>query len=83
MQTLHTAAHKVGVQVVRQLRGVMDEFRAVGAAVVTTSYFTEPALEYQSRFEHELKLHDYVGLQRWLNESATALRPRGLTPRRS
>ena len=64
----YTPPRKVGVQVVRQLRGVMDEFRAVGAAVVTTSYFTEPALEYQSRFEHELKLHDYVGLQRWLKE---------------
>jgi len=58
--------HHVGIHVIRALNGVRDLHRATGAAVVTTSYFTKPAREYQAQFEHQLQLHDYVTLQRWL-----------------
>jgi Restriction endonuclease len=58
--------HHVGIHVVRALNGVRDLHRATGAAVVTTSYFTKPAREYQAQFQHQLQLHDYATLQRWL-----------------
>jgi restriction system protein len=63
----YTPPRKVGVHVVRALRGVIDDRRAAGAALVTTSYFTEPAQQFQFHFRHQLKLHDYIGLQRWLH----------------
>jgi restriction system protein len=58
--------HRVGVHVVRSLHGVLSVERATAAAVVTTSYFTRGAREFQSKVEHELKLHDYIGLRKWL-----------------
>jgi len=58
--------HRVGVHVVRSLHGVLTVERATAAAVVTTSYFTRGAREFQSKVKHELKLHDYMGLRKWL-----------------
>ena len=64
----YTPPHKVGVEVVRALQGVLNDHRASGAAIVTTSFFTNGAQEFQSRFEHQLKLHDYLALQQWLRD---------------
>ena len=64
----YTPPRKVGVHVVRELNGVRDERRATAAAVVTTSYFTDAAKDYQSQFQYTLKLHDYLVLQGWLTE---------------
>jgi restriction system protein len=58
--------NRVGVHVVRALNGVREEHRATAAAVVTTSYFTKGAKEYQAKFEKTMKLHDYLALQQWL-----------------
>jgi restriction system protein len=63
----YTPPLKVGVNVVRSLRGVLSERRATGAAVVTTSYFTSGAHAFRKQFEHQLKLHDYISLQEWLD----------------
>lgn len=59
--------HKVGVEIVRSLQGVLSDHRANGAAIVTTSFFTAGAREFQNRFQHQLKLHDYLMLQKWLH----------------
>lgn len=58
--------HRVGVHVVRSLHGVLTLERATAAAIVTTSYFTKGAREFQSKVQHELKLHDYVTLRKWV-----------------
>jgi restriction system protein len=62
----YTPPKKVGVAIVRSLRGVLSEHRASGAAIVTTSYFTSGAKMFQREFQHQLKLHDYLVLQKWL-----------------
>ncbi len=58
---------KVGVEIVRALQGVLSQHRANGAAIFTTSFFTSGAKEFQRQFEHQLKLHDYLALQRILS----------------
>jgi restriction system protein len=58
---------KVGVGVVRSLQGVLSDHRATGAAIVTTSFFTAGAKAFEHRFQHQLKLHDYIALQKWLH----------------
>lgn len=60
--------NKVGVHIVRGLQGVVAENRATAAALVTTSSFTRGSIEYQSKFQHTLKLHDYLALQLWLRQ---------------
>ena len=59
---------KVGVGILRALNGVIDPYRANKAAIVTTSFFTKDALNFHSTQEHRIDLHDYVVLQKWLND---------------
>jgi restriction system protein len=65
----YTPPNKVGVEIVRSLKGVLDQHRATGAAVVTTSFFTSGALAFQREFTHQLQLHDYIALQQWFKDS--------------
>lgn len=58
--------HKVGVEIVRALYGVVQAQRATAGAVVTSSYFTAGAEKYRRSLNHQLQLHDYIALQRWL-----------------
>lgn len=64
----YTPPHKVGVEMVRSLRGVLSDRRATAAALVTTSFFTTGARALQARNAHQLKLHDYAVLQEWLKQ---------------
>ncbi|MCK4564627.1 MAG: restriction endonuclease [Verrucomicrobia bacterium] len=56
----------VGVQIVRSLHGVVQQQRANGGLVVTSSYFTKGAKEFTSEISHQMHLHDYINLQQWL-----------------
>jgi restriction system protein len=58
--------HKVGVQVVRQLYGVLNAHRANAGAIVTTSFFTAGAEQFRSQVPHQMQLHDYIKLQDWI-----------------
>jgi restriction system protein len=58
--------HKVEVGVVRSLYGVVQEKRANAGVIVTTSFFTPDAIEFQGRIEYQMHLHDYMALQQWL-----------------
>jgi restriction system protein len=60
--------HQVGVEIVRALHGVVQLQRATAGAVVSTSFFTTGAEEYRRQIRHQMQLHDYVALQRWLDE---------------
>jgi len=58
---------RVGVQPVRQLYGVVSEQNASAGLVVTSSFFTSPALAFQQRVGHRLGLRDYESLKAWLS----------------
>jgi restriction system protein len=58
--------NKVGVEIVRSLHGVVHSQRATAGAIVTTSFFTAGAKEFQRKNEYQIQLHDYVALSKWL-----------------
>lgn len=60
--------NKVGVEIVRSLHGVIQAKRATAGAIVTTSFFTGGAKEYQQALQYQLHLHDYLVLQHWISE---------------
>jgi restriction system protein len=64
----YTPPNKVGVGIVRALNGVLEERKATAAMVVSSSYFTSDAMEFQERLPHRLSLHDYVAVQNWLKQ---------------
>ena len=61
----------VGVQVVRSLHGVVQQQRANGGLVVTSSFFTKGAKEFTSEINHQMHLHDYINIQKWLRTLGT------------
>jgi restriction system protein len=60
--------HKVGVEIVRALYGVIQIQRATAGAIVTTSFFTAGAKEFQREVQYHLHLHDYIALQKWVED---------------
>ena len=60
--------NKVGVEIVRSLHGVIQANRATAGAIVTTSFFTAGAKDYQRKMQHQLHIHDFLALQRWIND---------------
>jgi restriction system protein len=61
-----TPPNHVGVKVVRSLYGVVEEKRATAGTVVTTSFFTKRAKEFEERLEFRLHLQDFNALSNWL-----------------
>lgn len=59
----------VGVRPVRELYGVVCARNATGGIVVTTSFFTSPAIKYQSTIQNRMALQDNSGVLRWLRET--------------
>jgi restriction endonuclease Mrr len=57
----------VGIEVVQRLYGVQQSNRANKSLIVTTSFFTKPAIEECRRYEHLMDLKDYYDLKEWLN----------------
>jgi restriction system protein len=60
--------NKVGVEIVRSLYGVLQAKRATAGAIVTTSFFTAGAEAFQREMQHQLHLHDYIALQKWMTD---------------
>lgn len=58
--------NKVGVSVVRALHGVVQQRQANAGIVVTSSFFTKGAREFQEDVPHQMQLRDYFVLQKWL-----------------
>ena len=57
---------RVGVQPVRQLYGLVSQQNASAGLLVTSSFFTRPALDFQQSVGHRLGLRDYEALKEWL-----------------
>lgn len=60
--------HNVGVDVVRALYGVLQNRKATAGVIVTSSLFTKGAREFSKENFYQLQLHDYIGIQDWLNK---------------
>lgn len=58
---------RVGVGIVRSLYGIGQQLRASMAMLVTTSFFTKPAKEFQATVKYQLSLKDYNDLLEWLH----------------
>ena len=63
--------NKVGVEIVRSLYGVLQAKKATAGAIVTSSFFTKGAEEFQGEQQHQLQLHDYFVLQQWIRAFPT------------
>ena len=63
--------NKVGVEIVRSLYGVLQAKKATACAIVTSSYFTNGAKEFQREQQHQVALHDYLVLQQWIKGLST------------
>jgi restriction system protein len=62
----YTPPAKVGVSVVRSLYGVVQQKQANGGIVVTSSFFTKGAKDFQENLPYQMHLRDYIALQKWL-----------------
>ena len=62
----YTPPHKVGVEIIRALYGVVQQTRANAGIIATTSLFTSGVREFQREVKHQLHLRDYIDIQKWL-----------------
>lgn len=58
--------HKVGVNVLRDLYGVLSKERATYGVAVTTSYFSKPAQDFQQELQFQMSLQDFDSIKQWL-----------------
>lgn len=56
----------VGLEVVQRLYGVQQAHKANKSMIVTTSYFTRPAVEESRRYDLLMTLTDFTDLKNWL-----------------
>lgn len=56
----------VGIEVVQRLYGVQQVNNANKSMIVTTSFFSKPAIEESKRYEYMMDLKDYNDLTAWL-----------------
>jgi restriction endonuclease Mrr len=61
----HPKQH-VGIEVVQRLYGVQQIDKANKSMIVTTSFFTKPAIEEWRRYKNLMDLKDYNDLKEWL-----------------
>jgi len=64
----YTPPQKVGVGVARSLYGVLQSRKATAGVIVTTSFFTKGAKDFQQENFYQLQLRDYIGIQNWLTK---------------
>jgi len=59
----------VGVGLIRQLYGVVQQENATGGILATTSFFTKGAKEFTEKVRYRLSLKNYIDLQKWVEQS--------------
>lgn len=57
---------KVGVNVLRDLYGILSKERATYGVAVTTSYFSKPAQDFHQELKFQMSLHDFDSIKQWL-----------------
>jgi HJR/Mrr/RecB family endonuclease len=61
----------VGVDVVTQLFGRINFDKATAGMVVTSSFFSPDAKDFQSQIEHQMSLIDFVRLSSWIEQKTS------------
>jgi restriction system protein len=64
---LYAPHRTVGVGMVRQLYGTLYDHDATHAMMVTTSYFSKDAADFQTRHKYEINLKDFEDIKSWIN----------------
>lgn len=62
----YTPPHKVGIGVIRSLYGVVQKENANAGLVVTSSFFTEGAKDFEEVREFQIQLSDFFRVKKWL-----------------
>lgn len=60
-------SNPISVKLVRELYGTVMADNATAGMIITTSYFTKDAKEYQNKIKHRMKLKDYNDLIQEIN----------------
>lgn len=60
----------VGVRLVRELYGTVMADNATAGVLVTSSYFSNPAVEFKEQVKSQLSLIDFYDLKKWIDEKA-------------
>jgi len=65
----YSLKHFVGVEVVRELYGVVQILGATSGIIAATSYFTKGAKSLRNQLLYRLELKDYLDIQKWLKST--------------
>ncbi len=60
--------HHAGIEVVQRLYGVQQINNANKSMIVTTSFFTKPAIEECKRYKYLMELKDFNDIKTWLSK---------------
>lgn len=64
----YSMSNPVGVRLVRELYGAVMADRVTAGVLVTSSYFSSPAVEFKEQVKSQLSLLDYYDLKKWISE---------------
>jgi len=62
----YAPGRRVGVNLIRELHGVVQAERATAGILATTAFFTKGAKDLQQNISNQISLKDYIGIQEWL-----------------
>lgn len=62
----YNPTRKVGINIIRDLYGVLSKEKATYGIVVTTSDFTKPAQEFQQDLKFQMSLKNFDSIKKWL-----------------
>ncbi|MDQ0067867.1 restriction endonuclease [Chryseobacterium lathyri] len=58
----------VGIKLVRELAGTITADRVTAGIFVTSSYFSQDAVNFSEKFKNQISLIDFIKLKQWLNQ---------------
>lgn len=58
----------VGIKLVRELAGTITADRVTAGIFVTSSYFSQDAINFSEKFRNQISLIDFIKLKQWLNQ---------------
>lgn len=64
----YSADNRVGRPIVQKLYGVVESERLTGGILVTSSFYTKPAIDYSLGVKNRLCLNDYYDLMKLINK---------------
>ena len=66
----NSIVNPVGVRLVRELYGTVMADRVNAGILVTSAYFSDPAIRFKEEVKSQLSLIDYYKLKKWIDEEA-------------